>query len=53
MSRFYESLTGWGTLIGSTLTALSMASALIVFAVRMEGGIAKLQGDVSHCTVRR
>ncbi len=43
MRRVYEAMTGWGTLIGSVLVGLSLATTLVVYAVRMEGGI-------SHCT---
>ena len=44
MRRVYEAMTGWGTSIGSVLVGLSLATTLVVYAVRMEGGI-------SHCTL--
>ena len=46
MTRFSDSLTGWGTFIGSTLTALSLLILLIGYAVRMEAAI-------GNCTRRR
>ena len=46
MRRIYEAMTGWGTVTGSVLLGLSLAVTLVVYAVRMEGGI-------SHCAGRR
>ncbi len=43
MTRFCEALTGWGTLIGSTVATLSLAGMVIAYAARMEG-------DIAHCT---
>ena len=43
MTRFSDSsLTGWATAIGAALTAISMATLLIGYAVRMEA-------EIFHC----
>jgi hypothetical protein len=43
MPRFNDHLIGWGTAIGSFLTALSLSVTLIAYQVHMAEGI-------NHCT---
>ena len=39
MTRLHESFTGWGTLLGAALTAISLAVTVIVYEVRVGEGV--------------